>query len=112
MEFSNVSCDLEFIDPYNESQLGVKNITWIDETTVNIRAYISLNCAYWIEGAGFHIHNSTISLSYFVGRQKHGTGILMANCICAASLNFTLSNLEPGEYNFELEPLFNDHPEE
>lgn len=107
LEICEDCCDDVSVDPWNQSQLGIKEITWIDETTVYIRAYVSINCAYWIEGAGFRIYNNTINLTYYVGK-----GSMMAYCNCAHGLSFTLRNLEPGKYNFELEPTFIDHSEE
>ena len=104
LEFINDCCNDVYVDPFNKSQLGIKEITWINETTVNILAYVSTNCAYWIEGAGFHIYNNKISLTYYIGKTD-----LIAYCICAHGLSFTLSNLEPGEYNFELESTIINH---
>jgi len=112
LEFFEGCCDPESVDPWNESQLGMKKITWLDNSTVTIQAYVSINCAFWIEGGGFHIHNNTITLTYFVGRTLFGEGILMANCICSASISFSLSNLDSEEYTFELEPIYTDYPSE
>jgi len=111
LEFCDECCNEVYINPWNQSQLGIREITWIDDTTVFVRAHASINCAFWIEGGGFHIHNNTITLTYFVGRSLHGSGILMAKCMCGVGLSFTLSNLDSSEYDFELEPIFVDHPE-
>jgi hypothetical protein len=105
LEFQGDCCDNVNVDPWNQSQLGISEITWIDETTVYVMAYVSTNCAEWIEGAGFYIYNDTIHLVYYVGN-----GGVMAHCICVHSLSFTLRNLEPKEYKFGLEPMSIDHP--
>lgn len=102
---ANCCGDVGF-DPYNQSQLGIVEITWIDETTVHVIVYDSLNCAYWIEGAGFYIYNDTIHLVYYVGT----TDPWVADCVCPHVLSFTLRNLEPIEYKFESEPVFINHP--
>jgi hypothetical protein len=116
LEFLEGCCDPESVDPWNQSQLGIKETTWLDNSTVFIQAYVSINCGHWIEGGGFHIHNNTITLTYFVGRSYYIEGnnselraYIMADCICDASLSFTLSNLDSNKYNFELEPRFVDH---
>lgn len=98
------------IDPYNQSHLGIKEINWLDNSTVNIIAYVSLNCGFWIEGGGFNIYNNTITLNYYVGMnysisERHGTEYeyyILANCNCASCLNFTIGNLDLNEYNFTL----------
>jgi len=98
------------IDPYNRSHLGVKEINWLDNSTVNIIAYVSLNCAFWIEGGGFNLYNDIITLNYYVGsnysiEERNGTEYefcILANCICASRLNFTISNLNSKDCNFLL----------
>jgi len=108
LEFLEECCDPESVDPWNESQLGIKEITWLDNSTVFIQAYISINCAFWIEGGGFYVHNNTITLTYYIGQEGFKTeegleGLVMANCICATGLSFTLSNLNSTDFVFELE---------
>ena len=104
LKFYENCCGDVDINPYNQSQLGIKEIEWLDETTVYVRAYVTTNCAAWIEGAGFRIDNNTIYLVYYIGM-----GNIYAACSCAYGLSFTLENLEPGEYNIELEPTLIDH---
>jgi len=60
LEFCDECCNEVYINPWNQSQLGIREITWIDDTTVFVRAHASINCAFWIEGGGFHIHYSYI----------------------------------------------------
>ena len=108
LEFQGDCCNPESVDPWNESQLGIKEIIWLDNSTVFIQAYVSINCAFWIEGGGFYIHNNTITLVYYVGQEgfitEKGTEfIVMADCICAAGLSYTLSNLNSTDFVFELE---------
>lgn len=103
LDFCEDCCDDENVDPYNTSQLGIQNITWINDTAVNIKAYVSINCAFWIEDVGFHVNEDTIFLTYYVHETPY-----MARCICAHGLSFTLKGLEKDEYNFELEPIFMD----
>jgi len=104
LEFHEACCDHESVDPWNKSQLGVKEITWLDNSTVFIQAYVSINCAFFIEGAGFHIYNDTINLVYYVGNEGK-----LAKCICAHGLIFTLKNFESKEYKFELEYIEISH---
>ena len=104
LEFSIDCCGDSDVDAYNRSQHGIQEVIWIDETTVQIIAGVSINCAAWIEGAGYRIHNNTIVLMYYVGK-----GPCLTYCSCGHSLRFTLSNLEPGDYEFELESVYNDY---
>ena len=108
LEFLGEHCNPESVDPRNESQLGIKEITWLDNSTVFIQANVSINCAFWIEGGGFYVHNNTITLTYYIGQEGFKTeegleGLVMANCICATGLSFTLSNLNSTDFVFELE---------
>ena len=106
LEFDNDCCDDVYVEPYNQSQLGIKEIIWLDNSTVSITAFVSINCAAWIEGAGFRIHNNTIYLVYYVG-----IGPYSAICNCAQGLNFTLKNLDHSDYNFELERTTTEYSE-
>ena len=111
LDFLTDCCDIEQVDPFNESELGIQNITWLNDSTVQITAYVSINCAFWIEGGGFNMYNNSITLNYFVGQNYsidaiNGTeydSYLVANCFCVSYLSYTLSNIESKDYNFTLE---------
>lgn len=108
LQFNVSECGVgDYADPYNQSQLGIKEVHWLDNTSASIKAYVSLNCDEWVEGPSYYIHNNTIHLTYYVGNHLP----LTANCNCVHILRYTFSNLQSENYNFELaEPINNNYP--
>ncbi len=97
MEFSSGPCDPD-ISPCDSSELGIKQITWINETTLKVKAYVSINCAEEIESGNYEITNDKIILIYKSPRCKD----VCANCLCAHELVYNFTNLKRKDYQFEL----------
>ncbi|KYK29210.1 MAG: hypothetical protein HXS48_01805 [Theionarchaea archaeon] len=98
LEFSAGPCD-ESIDAYTED-LGVKEVTWIDDTTLVVTVLVGINCAEEIEGGDFRIVGNTIILQFTSPQCETCTF-----CVCAHELTYKFTNLEKKEYQFELERI-------
>ena len=98
LKFSAGPCD-ETIDPYT-SNLGVKDVTWIDDTTLEVTAYVNINCAEEIKGGSFEIYGSRIVLVYNSPQCETCTF-----CLCAHKLTYRFTDLEKEEYIFELKRI-------
>ena len=97
MEFSSGPCDPD-ISPCDSSELGIKQITWINETTLKVKAYVSINCAEEIKSGNYEITNDKIILICKSPRCKDAC----ANCLCAHELVYNFTNLKRKNYQFEL----------
>ncbi len=100
LEFSATSCD-EKIDPYDPSNLGVKEVLWVDEVTLVVTVYVSVNCAEKIEGGDYEMVNGKIILKYTAPRCE-----VCTTCNCTRVLTYKFSNLPKKEYQFEIARVF------
>jgi hypothetical protein len=92
-------------DPWNESELGIKEVRWKDtilgRTALFVKANVSINCAFDIGNGNVKLENDTLRLEYEVIRY----GDTMANCICAKEITYLVLNLDR-EYELELVPIY------
>ncbi len=100
LEFYASPCNMS-ISPYNKTNLGIKEIKWLNETTLQVKAYISINCAEDIQGGDYEIEGNQITLKYISPKCKE----VCAECMCAHELVFKLFNLEKKDYKFELKRI-------
>ncbi len=98
LEFTAGPCD-ETIDPLT-TDLGVSEITWLDEETLVVTVYVGINCAEEIEGGDFQVFDSKITLKYTSPQCETCTF-----CLCAHKLTYKFTNLERKDYQFELERI-------
>lgn len=97
--FSSNACSDDEADPLNPETMGVKSMTWGEDGTLNIKAYVGTNCADKIL-AGRYLHiASTLLLSYYVDNPK----IYQALCTCAQEINYKITGLPKKNYQIELE---------
>lgn len=98
--FRHGSCD-QSIDPYKSEMLGVRDVSWRDDTTLMVQANVVINCGEDIlSGSYERSADNTLILSY-QSPQCGGT-VSCARCICAHELSYTISNIEKNEYNIVL----------
>jgi len=92
-------------DPWDESELGIKEVRWINDTkgrdTLFVSANVDINCAFDIGNGNVKLENDTLKLEYEVIQY----GNLVADCICAKEINYFISNLGR-EYEIELVPIY------
>ena len=100
LEFSSGPCNTS-IDPYDQSNLGIKEVKWLDETILEIKAYVSINCMEEIEDGDYRIEGNKIILTYKSPRCKE----ICAECLCAHELTYKFLNLKRRNYQFELERI-------
>ena len=103
MDFYIGDCDGS-VDPYNESKLGIQEVNWINDFTLEIIADVSVNCAEEIQSGDYEKEASKITLKYLVPDCfEHGDGC--AECLCGHRIIFTFFNVENKEYEFELKRI-------
>jgi hypothetical protein len=98
LEFSAGPCDTS-INPL-ETDMGVQEVVWSDDTTLVVTVLVGLNCAEEIEGGDFEILGNRIILVYTSPKCE-----TCATCMCAHELTYTFTNLEKKEYQFELKRI-------
>ena len=96
-------CDENTI-PYIKENLGIKDVTWLDDTTLKIKAIVSINCANTIGHGNYKtsIGNEGLFLEYKIIKPISG---IVASCMCAHELNYTISDLEQKDYSIEIGPM-------
>ncbi|MGD2247196.1 MAG: hypothetical protein PVF58_02235 [Candidatus Methanofastidiosia archaeon] len=95
LEFSATLCD-ESIDPYDQSNLGIKNVAW-DGHTLVITGNVAVNCADEILRGYYKITDDTIVLYYEYLECEHCTF-----CVCIRTLHYTIHNIEKKDYSIEI----------
>lgn len=94
--FESSECN-ESINPYDDSNLGITKTGWIDENTLEIEAYVTINCAERILDGNFEINKNKIMLKY-----DHTHCTICTSCMCANKLTYKFQNIEKKEYEFEI----------
>lgn len=98
LEFTVGLCD-ESISPL-ETNMGVQDVTWVDETTLIVTVYVGINCAEEVEGGDFEIYDSRIILIYESPQCETCTF-----CLCAQKMTYKFTNLEKKDYQFEIKRI-------
>ena len=99
-EFESGPCDAS-VDPYDQTSMGVKDVSWINDKTLQVTANVSLNCAENIGNGGYEVSGNKIILKY-----KSPTCETCAKCMCSHKLTYRLINLEKKDYTFELKRTY------
>ena len=94
--FESSECD-NSIDPYEDSNLGVKNITWIDSDSLEVVAYIKINCANSVTSGDFDINQSSITLKY-----ENTECTECTSCECAHKLTYRFDNITKKDYKITI----------
>jgi len=87
--FSSSECDINPFN-YSDSELGVQDIEWIDNTTVKVTAAVITNCGLIIRGGDFSISNGDLMLTCDVYNPHPGA---YTDCNCGFELTYTLYNM-------------------
>lgn len=95
LEFSAAPCNEE-LDPYDQSQIGIRNVVW-KGNTLTITVNVSVNCADEILEGDYKIKNDTIVLYYRYLECDHCTF-----CVCIRTLTYTIHNIEKNDYSIEI----------
>lgn len=104
VEFSSGDCD-EGVDPYNPQELGIKEKNWLDDSTLEVTAYVSVNCADVIEDGDYSIDGDKITLQYF-SPDCFESGGECAECMCAHELSYKFSKIVKKNYEFEIQRVY------
>jgi len=94
LEFSVGDCDL---DPSGEEE-GVQETTWLDDTTLEVKVYVIVNCAEEVESGSYELVNDTIILIYTCPECEDDC----LKCLCGYELTYTFTNLEQMDYHFAI----------
>ncbi len=103
LEFSAGHCDSQKTNPWNKSTLDVRNNKWLDNNTLKINAFVSLNCASKIAKGDYEIANDTIILRYTWSNPTRNGEEMLAKCMCAQELIYIFKNIKKKDYRFRLE---------
>jgi hypothetical protein len=101
LKFSYGPCD-NTIDTFNKSNLGVQETNWVDDNTLQVKAYVSTNCANSIKQGSYELNNGDLILKYNVDIQLSLRGLARALCTCAHEVVYEIKNLERKEYKIEI----------
>lgn len=99
LEFDSGPCD-QSVSPYDSSALGVKETVWTGPKELEVKAYVSINCAEKIDGGNFTVEGNVIVLTYSA---PHCT--ICTTCNCAHLLTYRISNLPRITYQFSIERI-------
>ncbi|MEM4703351.1 MAG: hypothetical protein QXP53_02615 [Candidatus Pacearchaeota archaeon] len=101
LDFNSGPCD-ESVNVYNQSELGIKRVTWLDNNTLLVEVYIRLVCACEnVTKGDYEINGTKIVLKYKVDAVSD----VCATCMCVHKLDYKFTNLEKKDYQFELEQI-------
>jgi len=110
--FSAKACD-KSINAFNSSQMGIQEKTWLDDTTLLVRANIGINCGESIKNFGdYRASGNTAPPNYLVLYYKVNPcnlqGVLNTcmDCICAHELSYKISNLPQKDYIITFQQLY------
>ena len=98
LKFSSGPCD-ESIDGQT-TDLGVKNVEWLDDTTMVVTVLVNINCGEEIEGGDFKIYGNNVILIYDCPQCETCTF-----CYCVHEMTYRFTNIEKQDYTFELERI-------
>jgi hypothetical protein len=87
------------ISPYEESNLGIKKVEW-ENNTLNVKAYVAINCAEEITRGNYKLSKDNITLTYTCPKC-----VICTTCMETNELNYKFTNLEKKDYEFELKRL-------
>ncbi len=99
LKFSSSSCKNEEVEDW-DNRVGFKKIrekNWLDETTLEVKAVVAINCVETIKGGDYEVIGNKIILKY-----RPSGCETCATCLCAAELGYKFTNLEKKDYELEL----------
>lgn len=97
LSFFSAPCIESDADPYSKEDLGIQEINWLNDTSVEIKTRVNINCGEDIEEGYHEIDGNNVKLMYATSGCNP-----CAECLCVSELNYKIDGLEKGEYNFEL----------
>lgn len=94
LDFSNKPCSKD-ISGFDMDKMGIKEVTWKDNTTLSVKAYVTTYCAgATISYPNYKIEKNNLTLEYtIINEDTH------AKCMCARELNYTITDLPKEDYN-------------
>ncbi len=109
LDFSFEKCD-SIIEYDNETgsytinwKDEINKTIWIDNSSLDILAHVTINCAECMAGGSYDIMNDTLVLYYNVKRTP-----MFAHCMCTHTLYYNFTNLEQKDYHFQLVEIIDD----
>lgn len=92
LDFTSSECDL---NPYNNSELGVKNVTWKDNSTLQINTVIGIGCNLKIKEGDYVIENNNVTLLCDI---YNPTSQAFTECFCTFELTYVFYNITKQDY--------------
>ena len=84
---------------FNESETGINETNWIDDTTLNVKANVLINCGEEIINGSYQLVNDTITLNYIAPECNPENCM---DCMCGVVLFYNFTNLHKKNYTFRL----------
>lgn len=100
--FQAGSCSTGTADPWEPETLGIKETIWKDGS-LNIKAFVSVNCADHIIAGRYLLSDGAVNLTYYLDNPK----TIKAECMCAKEINYQISSISKAEYSVELQEKSN-----
>lgn len=98
LEFSLKKCN-EDVSAYDHNDLGIKEVTWLNDSTIFVKAHISTFCGGEnISFPSYRISDNTLILKYT--RVKENA---ITKCSCAKEINYTIHDIPNSNYEVRLE---------
>jgi len=98
MNFSKSECG---VFAFDESDIGINETTWIDDTTLNVKANVLINCGEEIINGSYLLVDDIITLYY---NSPECVEECM-DCMCGVVLYYNFTNLDKKDYQFQLERI-------
>jgi len=86
---------------FDESDTGINETIWIDNTTLNVKANVLINCGEEIINGSYQLVDDKITLYY---NSPECVEECM-DCMCGVVLYYNFTNLDKKDYQFELERI-------
>ncbi len=96
---------LEFISSecqglINSHEEGVKETTWKNDSTLEVTAYVIINCCNEIKNGAYELLDNKITLKF------EDAGNNECDCICGHNLTYKFSDFEKKDYQFKFKDKY------
>jgi len=95
-EFSSSECNASNENPKYPG-IQIREVNWIDENTVEVKAYVMITCGNDMEKGTYEIVGNKVNL------KPVSVGDSMANCVCGRILTYRFTGLKKSmNYQFDM----------
>jgi len=99
MNFSFTECG---VFDFDESETGINETLWLNDTTLNVKVNILINCAEEITNGSYEIDDDILTLKY---KSPECIPEECMDCMCGIVLYYNFTNLKNEDYQFQIERI-------